>query len=105
VFVYPSVYEGFGLPPLEAMGCGAPVIASDIPSISEAVDSAALLVKPEVDDLTNGLIRLLDDPSLREELSKAGKRRVAEFSWSQTAKQMREVYEESIERYCANRKG
>jgi glycosyltransferase involved in cell wall biosynthesis len=97
LFVYPSLYEGFGLPPLEAMVCGAPVIASRIPSLSEVVGSAARLVTPNsVEELTAAIVELLDDVQQRQELSVAGKRRVAQFSWANTAREVHKVYEQAI---------
>ena len=98
-FVYPSLYEGFGLPPLEAMACGAPVIASDIGSIREAVGSGARLVDPtDVDALARGIVRLLEDDGERQHLSSAGLRHAAKFSWERTARSIREVYEEALRR-------
>src|SRR5258706_1779305 len=86
VLIYPSVYEGFGLPPLEAMACGAPVIASDIPAIKEVVGAAARLVSPaSVPELTHSLVQLLNSASIRKEMATAGFLRVAQFSWSRTA--------------------
>jgi glycosyltransferase involved in cell wall biosynthesis len=100
LFVYPSLYEGFGLPPLEAMACGAPVIASRIPSIEEVVGPAALLVSPEsVTKLTEAMLELLSFEETREKLSAAGTRRAAEFSWTATARLTRSVYAEAIERF------
>jgi glycosyltransferase involved in cell wall biosynthesis len=100
LFVYPSLYEGFGLPPLEAMACGAPVIASRIPSIEEVVGPAARLVSPaSVTELTGAIVELLSSEATREKLSAAGTRRAAEFSWTATARLTRDVYVEAIERY------
>ena len=97
LFVYPSLYEGFGLPPLEAMACGAPVIASRIPSIAEVVGAAAKLIAPErVTELTEAIVQLLDDAPLRQRLSLAGKKCVAEFSWAQAARTVRDVYQQAI---------
>jgi glycosyltransferase involved in cell wall biosynthesis len=99
VFVYPSVYEGFGLPPLEAMACGAPVVTSRIPSIMEVVEEAARTVDAEsVDDLAQNLVAVLKDESERQRLSSAGLKRSLEFSWEKTARLMREVYSEACER-------
>ncbi|HEX4901008.1 MAG TPA: glycosyltransferase family 1 protein, partial [Pyrinomonadaceae bacterium] len=103
LFLYPSHYEGFGLPPLEAMACGAPVIASNIDSIMEVTGSAARLVKPEVPDLKTAMLDLLMNWEARETLSRRGKQRAAQFSWSQTARRMREVYVEAIERFRAGK--
>jgi glycosyltransferase involved in cell wall biosynthesis len=99
-FVYPSVYEGFGLPPLEAMACGAPVISSRIPAIQEVLSSAGRLFDPDnTRELTVLLIELLSSAAARENFSAAGIKRAAEFSWSQTARATREVYDEAIKRF------
>jgi len=99
-FVYPSIYEGFGLPPLEAMACGAPVIASRVPSIGEVVGSVALRVDPlSTEELAGAIVALRDDPGLRAQLSAAGKSRAKEFSWDRTARAMREIYQEAMERF------
>jgi glycosyltransferase involved in cell wall biosynthesis len=96
-FVYPSLYEGFGLPPLEAMACGAPVIASRIESISEVVGSAALLVAPtDTPALAQSIIGLLRDAELQRVMAEKGMRRAAAFSWQRTAQLMREVYDEAL---------
>ena len=100
VFVYPSLYEGFGLPPLEAMASGAPVIASRIPSIEEVVGPAARLVSPEsVAELTEAIVELLSSEGTREKLSAAGTRCAAEFSWTLTARLTRVVYAKAMERF------
>ena len=84
--IYPSIYEGFGLPPLEAMACGAPVIASDIAAIKEVVGTAARLVSPESPlQLANVLVELLDSGAAQEALSTAGIKRAMEFSWERAA--------------------
>jgi glycosyltransferase involved in cell wall biosynthesis len=99
LFVYPSLYEGFGLPPLEAMACGAPVIASNIASVKEAVGEAARLIDPKsVDALAHTIVALLEDDHERQRLSSAGLQRAAEFSWERTARSIREVYEEARRR-------
>jgi glycosyltransferase involved in cell wall biosynthesis len=101
IFIYPSIYEGFGLPPLEAMACGAPVITSAIPSISEVVAKAAELVAPgSIDGLAQSIGRLLEDGNERERLSLAGLNRAREFSWNHTAQLMLEVYREASERHA-----
>lgn len=85
-FVYPSTYEGFGMPPLEAMACGAPVVASNAASLPEAVGDAGLLVDPaDVAALAESMRRVWDDASLRAELSARGLRQAARFNWEKTA--------------------
>jgi glycosyltransferase involved in cell wall biosynthesis len=97
VFVYPSLYEGFGLPPLEAMACGAPVIASRIPSIMEVLGDAAQLVSPtDVEGLTDRAVRLLLNDDERRELSARGLERAGQLSWTRTAELTRAVYEEAL---------
>jgi hypothetical protein len=97
LFVYPSLYEGFGLPPLEAMACGAPVIASRIPAHEETLNDNALLVDP-LDELalSQAIIELLENESDRERLAKNGKRHVEKFAWHKTAELTFEVYEEVL---------
>lgn len=95
VCVYPSLYEGFGLPPLEAMACGAPVITSNAPAITETVGDAALLVDPlSVEELANSIVKVLTEERERDRLSQAGIARAARFTWKQTAKLTLEVYRE-----------
>jgi len=91
-FCYPSLYEGFGLPVLEAMLAGAPVITSSVSSLPEVADGAALLVDPlSVDAIRGALERLLGDRQLRDELRAAGRARAEQFSWNATATQLRDV--------------
>lgn len=97
--IYPSLYEGFGLPPLEAMACGAPVITSRIPSIMETVGSAARLISPTgVEDLAAAIVELLGDENRRSQLAQAGIERAAEFTWEKTARATLDVYEEALRR-------
>ncbi len=99
-FVYPSTYEGFGLPPLEAMACGAPVIASRIPALTETTGEAALLFDPQnADELAQKILELLADENARRKLSTAGQQRAAEFSWANTARLTWNVYEEALRRF------
>ncbi|HEU4833351.1 MAG TPA: glycosyltransferase family 1 protein, partial [Pyrinomonadaceae bacterium] len=98
-FVYPSLYEGFGLPPLEAMACGAPVITSRIPSIQETVGTAARLIDPkDVDDIALAMTELLNDKKARENYAELGKAQVRKFSWEQTARKTLDVYRELVPR-------
>ncbi len=100
VFVYPSLYEGFGLPPLEAMACGAPVIASRIPSIVEAVgtDAARLISPTDVQALARSIIEILSDENERRQLARTGQQRASMFSWEKTARATLAVYDEALER-------
>jgi glycosyltransferase involved in cell wall biosynthesis len=93
-FVYPSYFEGFGLPPLEAMRCGTPVIASDRTSLPEVVGDAGLLVDPfDEAALAHALAALLDDAELRTRLRTRGLARAASFDWRETARRTLEVYQ------------
>jgi glycosyltransferase involved in cell wall biosynthesis len=95
-FLYPSLHEGFGLPPLEAMACGTPVITSDATSLPEVVGEAAITVNPhDTDALTCALQRVLGDRSLREALSAAGRERASSFTWETAAAQTIDVYKEA----------
>ncbi|MGI9168340.1 MAG: glycosyltransferase family 4 protein [Pyrinomonadaceae bacterium] len=99
LFVYLSLYEGFGLPPLEAMACGAPVIASRIPSLTETVGEAALLVSPtDVRELALNIRSLLQDEAVRTQLARKGRQRVSELSWDRTARLTRAVYDQALAR-------
>lgn len=99
LFVYPSVYEGFGLPVLEAMACGAPVITSDIPSLSETAGKAARLVSPhDPQALARNVVELLENESERQYLSQAGIQQAQQFSWEKAARSTLDVYAEVISR-------
>ncbi|MEO8218407.1 MAG: glycosyltransferase family 1 protein, partial [Acidobacteriota bacterium] len=92
VFIYPSHYEGFGLPPLEAMACGAPVVASRGGAIPEVVGDAALTVSPgDVSGLRAAILNILQDAGLRESLIERGRARAAQFSWTSSAALMKEL--------------
>jgi glycosyltransferase involved in cell wall biosynthesis len=94
-FVFPSLYEGFGLPPLEAMACGAPVIAANTSSLPEVVGEAGLLIDPtSVDELAQALARLAGDPELRRELGQRARSRAAGFTWEATVEATANVYRE-----------
>jgi glycosyltransferase involved in cell wall biosynthesis len=94
-FVFPSLYEGFGLPPLEAMASGTPVITSASSSLPEVVGNAAMLVNPEnVFDIARGIKDVLLNPELRTEMAAAGRVHAARFSWERTASEVLSIYRE-----------
>lgn len=98
--VYPSLYEGFGLPVLEAMACGCPVVCSRIPSLEETSGGAALLVDPhDPEEAADALGRLLEDARLREDLSSRGLDRAKAFTWEKTARAMLDVFAKVAERW------
>ncbi|MFQ5645555.1 MAG: glycosyltransferase family 4 protein [bacterium] len=98
LLVFPSLYEGFGLPPLEAMACGTPVVASNTSSIPEVVGGDAVLIEPaETDSISSGIERVLTDTSLRKKLRAAGLKRAHRFSWEETARQTFQVYQRIID--------
>jgi len=104
--VYPSSYEGFGLPVLEAMRCGTPVITSSVSSLPEVAGDAALIVNPtDAGDIARALIEIAATHSVRANLRDAGLRRAALFSWEETARQTLAVYEEVSARKQTKRAG
>ena len=95
LFAFPSLYEGFGLAPLEAMACGTPVVASNLPSLVEAVDDAAELVSPDnVFDIARGMRDILLDQNRRNALISAGLSQAKRFHWDHTAQQVLNIYQE-----------
>lgn len=92
-FAFPSLYEGFGLPVLEAMACETPVITSNVSSLPEVAGDAAILVDPhDVEDITEALYRLLTDNALRDQLVQRGRVRAAHFTWKRSALQLKSIY-------------
>jgi glycosyltransferase involved in cell wall biosynthesis len=97
LFVYPSLYEGFGLPVVEAMACGAPVITSDTSSLPEVAGDAALLVEPtSVEALVAAMRGVLDNTALRAKMRTRGLEQAARFTWEETARRTAEVYREIV---------
>jgi glycosyltransferase involved in cell wall biosynthesis len=99
LFVCPSFYEGFGLPPLEAMSCGCPVVTSNTASLPEVCGDAAYYVDPyDVDSIAEGISRVVTDEELRNGLSKKGLANAAKFSWAKSAQEHLKVFKEAIGR-------
>lgn len=98
-FVYPSFYEGFGLPPLEAMACGAPVITSDVSSLPEVVGKAGITHAPnDARGLTEAMAKLLGDETAREHYKRSGLKQAADFSWERAARETQSVYNELLKK-------
>ncbi|OGS32363.1 MAG: hypothetical protein A2474_04320 [Elusimicrobia bacterium RIFOXYC2_FULL_34_12] len=94
VFVFPSLYEGFGLPILEAMACGCPVVTSDVFSMPEVAGDAAILINPEsIDEISSAIIRIIEDDKFRENLIQKGFKRAKKFNWKKTASETLAVYD------------
>jgi len=93
IFVFPSLYEGFGLPPLEAMAHGTPVVTSNVSSLPEVVGNAAVLVNPEnIFEIMRALHRVLTDQALRDRMKERGYQQVTKFSWETSVRRIMEVY-------------
>jgi glycosyltransferase involved in cell wall biosynthesis len=98
VFVFPSLSEGFGFPPLQAMACGVPVVASAIPALREVLGDAACYVDPrDVRSIAAGMLAAAGDAGLRDRLRTAGPRQAARYNWDDTARRTREVYAAAVE--------
>lgn len=100
-FLFPSLYEGFGLPPLEALACGIPVLTSDVCSLPEVVGNAAILVKPQdIAEIAEGIRRIVHDSALRMRLRESGLRRSKLFSWHNTARKTSEIIQMALGKNC-----
>lgn len=96
-FTFPSLYEGFGMPPLEAMACGTPVLVSDAASLPEVTGDSAVIVRAEdTDSITQGLVRLATDADLRRRLSQEGLARAKTFTWERSAGMLYDIYREVL---------
>ncbi len=99
VFVYPSLYEGFGIPPLEAMACGTPVISSNTASLPEACDDVAVYCNPnDINDITEKIEFVLSDDKLQQEMIEKGLKRVKKFTWEKAAEEHMKVFENLLKK-------
>jgi glycosyltransferase involved in cell wall biosynthesis len=97
LFVYPSLYEGFGLPPLEAMACGVPIITSNTSSLPEVVGNAGIMVDPnDIESLSDEMYRVLKDKELKHQMSRDGLKRSKMFTWEKMANEVLETYNEIL---------
>lgn len=97
VFLFPSLYEGFGFPPLEAMACGTPVITSNTSSLPEIVNDAGIMINPDnTKEIIDALIGLLKNNDLKDELAEKGKKRAGLFTWEKCAKETHKIYKEVV---------
>jgi glycosyltransferase involved in cell wall biosynthesis len=98
LFLFPSLYEGFGLPPLEAMACGSPVLASNTTSLPEAIEDAGILVNPhKTNEIVGAMKKILQDKGLREHLISRGLERAKSFTWRHTAERVLAVYKGELD--------
>jgi glycosyltransferase involved in cell wall biosynthesis len=99
LFTYPTIYEGFGLPVLEAMACGVPVITSNVSSLPEIVNEAGILIPVnDTEALLDAMVRLIENANLRQELIHLGVQRAAKFSWAKTAQLTLQVYQRAMQK-------
>ena len=99
LFVFPSLYEGFGIPPLEAMACEIPVLTSNRGALPEITGGKCLQVDPfQIDEIAQGMFKIITDHSLKQQLISGGKEWVKQFSWEKTAKETLSVYEQALRR-------
>ena len=97
LFLFPSLYEGYGMPILEAMACGTPVLTSNVTSLPEVAGDAAVQVDPlDVESIAQGILQLVEDPQLREQYIRKGLERVKEFTWERTARETLAVYHKTL---------
>jgi len=98
LLAYPSLYEGFGLPPLEAMACGCPVVTSNSSSLPEVIGEAGIMVNPnDTESLAQAMRQVLTDSKLRDDMIRKGLEQAKRFSWKKTAEQTQEVYNKAAE--------
>jgi glycosyltransferase involved in cell wall biosynthesis len=97
-FVYPSLFEGFGLPPVEAMACGTPVVTSNVSSLPEVTGDAALLVDPlDQSSIESALLKIVGDEALRARLREQGIQQAKRFTWREAAEKTLQLYREAFE--------